>query len=352
MARSEAGSRALPGRWLAAAALLMALGPSQHAAAGAPVRAVEAVAITVSDLDEALAFYTGVLPFAVEGERVEVHGPEVEHLFATFGLRLRQQRLRLGDERIDLVEVMTPAGRPIPPDSRSNDGWFQHVAIVVRDMERAYAHLRAHDVRHASTGPQLLPEWNPAAGGISAFYFKDPDGNHLEILHFPPGKGDPRWQEPGDDLFRGIDHTAIVVEDTDAALRFYRDTLGLEIAGTAENWGPEQERLNNVFGARLRITALAAEEGPGIELLEYLAPEPGRPMPADTTVADLWHWHVTLDVEDPGAAADLVRRAGFAWASPGAVDLASDALGFTRGALVRDPSGHALLLADGAERKE
>ena len=66
-------------------------------------------------------------------------------------------------------------------------------------------------------------------------------------------------------LFLGIDHTAIVVGNTEASLKFYRDALGLQIAGTSENYGTEQEHLNNVFGARLRITSLrAGSGGPGI----------------------------------------------------------------------------------------
>jgi len=52
-------------------------------------------------------------------------------------------------------------------------------------------------------------------------------------------------------------------------MRFYRDTLGLRAARESENYGTEQEHLNNVFGARLRITGLRATDGPGIELLEY-----------------------------------------------------------------------------------
>ncbi len=64
-------------------------------------------------------------------------------------------------------------------------------------------------------------------------------------------------------MFLGIDHTAIVVDDTNASLRFYRDTLGMQVAGESENYDVEQEHLNNVFGARLRITALRAAAGPG-----------------------------------------------------------------------------------------
>src|SRR5207249_11847147 len=89
---------------------------------------------------------------------------------------------------------------------------------------------------------------NPNAGGIRAFYFRDPDDHPLEILQFPAGKGDPKWQRAEGRLFLGIDHTAIVVASTDASLRFYRDLLGLRIAGTSLNYGPEQERLNNEIG--------------------------------------------------------------------------------------------------------
>jgi catechol 2,3-dioxygenase-like lactoylglutathione lyase family enzyme len=42
-------------------------------------------------------------------------------------------------------------------------------------------------------------------------------------------------------------------------LAFYRDALGMRVAGESENFGIEHEHLNNVFGARLRITALRAQ---------------------------------------------------------------------------------------------
>ena len=313
-------------------------------AAARTIEAVGPIGITVSDLDEALAFYTGVLDFEPVSE-TEVHGPAYERMMGVFGLRLRTALLRLGDEEIELIEYMAPRGRPIPVDMRSNDQWFQHIAIIVRDMDEAYAHLRQHDVEHASTGPQLLPDWNPNAGGIAAFYFRDPDGNHLEILEFPPDKGDARWQAT-DRLFLGIDHTAIVVEDTDDSLAFYRDLLGLEIAGTSENYGPEQERLNNVFGARLRITALRAAEGPGIEFLEYLAPSDGRLTPVDTQANDLWHWHIQLVTDDLTAVEAALHGAAADMVSPGAQSLPDDSLGYDAGLLARDGDGHGLLFVE------
>jgi catechol 2,3-dioxygenase-like lactoylglutathione lyase family enzyme len=92
----------------------------------------------------------------------------------------------------------------------------------------------------------------------------------------------------------GIDHTAIVISDTEASLKFYRDTLGMKVVGESENYGPEQERLNNVFGARLRITSLKGASGPGVEFLEYLAPRDGRPYPPEEKANDLIHWQTRL----------------------------------------------------------
>jgi catechol 2,3-dioxygenase-like lactoylglutathione lyase family enzyme len=309
----------------------------------ATVQKVGPVGMTVSDMDRSIEFYSKVLSFQTISD-VEVDGEEFERLQGLFGVRMRIVRMQLGSESIELTEYLAPKGRPIPVDSRSNDRWFQHVAIITSDMEKAYAWLRQHKVEHVSTGPQRLPDWNKNAGGIKAFYFKDPDKHALEILQFPAGKGAPRWQHK-DKLFLGIDHTAIVVHNTDASLQFYRDVLGLEVAGTSENYGSEQERLNNVFGARLRITGLRATGGgPGIEFLEYLAPRDGRPYPGDARANDLFHWQTSLTIGSVDLAATNLLNGKYVFVSPGPVALKNSVLGFSKGLLVRDPDGHVMQL--------
>jgi MIP family channel proteins len=332
--------RALSRMGLAAAILVLT---SRASPAGQPIDAVTRVGITVSDLDQAVDFYTRVLEFEARGE-VELAGAEYERLQGVFGLRMKVATLQLGDEEISLTEYLAPTGRPVPADSRSNDGWFQHIAIVVSDMDRAYARLRQFKVRHASTGPQRLPDWNPNAAGIEAFYFKDPDGHVLEIIHFPPDKGDPRWHKPGDRLFLGIDHTAIVVRDTESSLRFYRDLLGLRVAGGSENYGVEQEHLNNVFGARLRITTLRAEHGPGVELLEYLSPTDGRAYPQEGRANDLIHWHTDFATGRIDELSSQFRTARVSRVSPDVVTLTDGTGDSSRALHVRDPDGHAVRL--------
>jgi len=308
------------------------------------VKSVESIGMTVSDMDRSLEFFSKVLTFEKVSD-VEVAGAEYEQLQGLFGVRMRVARMKLGDEFLELTEYLAPKGRPIPLDSRGNDHWFQHIAIVVSDMDKAYGHLRAHRVQHASTGPQRIPDWNKAAAGIRAFYFRDPDGHYLEVIYFPPGKGDPRWQRK-DRVFLGIDHTAIVVSNTERSLKFYRDILGMKLAGESENYGTEQEHLNNVFGARLRISGLKAQGGPGVEFLDYLAPGDGRPAPLDSRANDLWHWQTAMGVGSADAATERIKSARTRFVSPGVTTLPDKGLGFSKGFLFRDPDGHAVQLRE------
>lgn len=339
--------RGVPVGWLLIAAILAAV--FLTTANGQHVRRIESVGFTVSDLDRVGEFYTDVLHFRKISEK-EVWGREFELLTGVFGARARTARYRLGEEIIELTEYLTPGGRPVPVDSRSNDRWFQHIAIIVSDMDKAYAELRKHKVRHASTGPQKLPDYIPNAAGIRAFYFKDPDGHVLEVLEFPSDKGDPKWRRRAGtgELFLGIDHTAIVVGDTDTSLGFYREALGLQVAGNSENYGPEQERLNNVFGARLLITGLRTQEpGIAVEFLEYLAPSDGRPFPRDTRSNDLWHWQTGFVTAEAEGLAELLRERHFDFISPAVVEFGASDLWFRRALTVRDPDGHAVRIAAG-----
>jgi catechol 2,3-dioxygenase-like lactoylglutathione lyase family enzyme len=300
--------------------------------------------LTVGHLERSLDFYTRVLPFEIL-ERSQAQGEDQDRLLGLAGARTRSARLRLGSESIRLTEHLEDKGHPVPADSRSFDHWFQHMAIVVADMDRAYARLREHKVRHVSTSPQTLPDWNPAAGGIRAFYFRDPDDHVLEIIWFPNGKGEPRWQDSAGQLFLGIDHTAIVVADTARSTAFYRDLLGLNVAGESENWGVEQEHLNQVFGARLLITGLRAAKGPGIEFLEYITPPGGRPLPPDARATDLafWQTHLVIDGMDP--IRSRLKSTGTTWVSRESPLGSCDGPAVANAFIVRDPDGHALTLS-------
>ncbi len=275
------------------------------------------VSRVVADLDRAVAFYRDVLKF-----RLASRGPgdpALPGLLGLPGVTAEEAVLRLGDEEIALVRF-DPPGAPYPADSRSDDLWFQHLAIVVDDMAAAWRQLAAQSPHLISRGPQRLP---PCNGGVLAVKFRDPDGHPLELIQFPPGGGRPVWQRAagaGSQPFLGIDHSALAVASTARSLRFYR-RLGFRVVSRSWNSGPAQSRLDGLPGARVRVTGLRfpSPAGPGLELLRYAPPgRPVPPLPANALVTD---W-VTLSAGSAGPRRDLVG-------------------------LCRDPDGHRVLLTGG-----
>ncbi len=268
----------------------------------------------VSDLGRAESFYRDGLGF-----RTVARGYADPEVLAALGLRdSRAQELvmRLGHQDVTLIRFATP-GRPYPQDSRSDDLWFQHAAIVVKDMEAAYAQLCRNGAWSpiSEGGPQLLP---PSNGAVRAFKLRDPDGHPLELLWFPHGQGRPVWHEGGSNsLFLGIDHSALSVASTGRSLPFYR-ALGFHVGEQSVNRGPAQERLDGLRDVKVRVTGLrlASACGPGLELLAY--------RPAGRTA-------------EPTSARD------------GITDWVTLGIGLSHGKCfraLRDPDGHRLILVD------
>lgn len=102
------------------------------------VQKIRAIGLTVSNADRSKDFYTQALGFELVSD-VTVEGQNYSDLEGVDPTKIRIVTLRLGDELIELMEYLNVEGKPIPSDSQSNDLWFQHMAIVVSDMDRAYA---------------------------------------------------------------------------------------------------------------------------------------------------------------------------------------------------------------------
>ncbi len=289
-------------RWLAVTVLLMC--PSAAHAGNVEVTSVE---MTVSDLARARGFYTGVLEFTPVSEREDA--------------QRRSATLRLGEETLVLADPKAE-GRPIPTGMPANDRLFQHIAIVVSDIDAAYARLVSHRVTVVSRSVQTLPERNFDAAGIRALYFRDPDGHFLELIQFPGNKGEPKWRRKEalrGRLFLGIDHTAIAVRDTRVSLRFYRDRIGLTMIGKSLNQGVEQDALSGVPGAQVEVTSLRGAKGPGVELLQYLQPGTAETVASVPAAEDALHWQINFEMPASRASAG--------------------------DGLQRDPDGHALAVA-------
>ena len=214
----------------------------------------------------------------------------------------------LGRERIEIIHFPDAPLRHKVDPGPSNTLWFQHVAIVVRDLLRAAERL-APVVTPISAAPQYLPN------GVGAWKFRNACGHAMELLFFPEGMGDPRWHQSGESLFQGLDHSAIAVSDSDRSLRFYVRELGLELRYASYNQGVEQQRLDDLDAAEVVIHGVGGRSGCGVEFLRYVQPEPIGPSSVD------------LQPQDALYAQILVRDTTLA-----------------TGQLLVDPDGHRLWL--------
>ena len=304
---------------------------------------IDHLSMTVSDLEQAIDFFEENLDATLDQKKIIREAALMDLMgIHVADLTMEVAYLHIGEEEIRLLHF-NKEGRKIPLDSRSNDLWFQHMAVTVSDMDTAYANVFENKVKHVSTAPQTLPDYIPEAAGIAAFYFRDTDEHNIELIYFPSGKGDPKWQNASaGDYFLGIDHSAIAISDTDQSLAFYRDLLGLKVVGHSENYGTEQEHLNQVFGARLAITGMRAAQGIGVEFLEYIAPPGGRLYPRDSSPLDHWHWQIAMEVDDLNKMKKKIDQTDHKLISNKIISLPE--LGYDKAILLRDPDHHAILL--------
>ena len=308
-----------------------------------PPAVIDRVTLVVSDLARTEDDYVTTF-----GCTVEEHGdidPSLSRVLCIREARGRRSLLRLGRERIELLEFMDSAGRPYPLGSTSTDIWFQHVAIVVNDMRDAYLRVTANRrFRPISrNGPVRLPD---SSGGVTAFKFRDHDGHPLELLAFPEGRVPGPWRTvDGAGSFLGIDHTAIAVRDSARSASFFGSVFGFGTGGRTENRGPEQADLDNVDGVHVSVTGLAPDlPAPRMELLHYHVGT-RRPIPFDTASNDIVATHSVVQVASLDATAVALARRG----TPLADDDLMILQGGVRAALVSGPDGHRFLAEERAE---
>ena len=175
--------------------------------------------------------------------------------------------MRLGDSTLELLEFEYP-GRRYPENLSPYDTRFQHLGIVVTDMQRGMQRLNsvAGWTAISTQGPQTLPQ---SAGGVTAFKFRDPDGHPLEFLQFPERQSPRHWRVRTGSIISGIDHSAMSIRDPERSIQFYQ-SLGLQTSARTLNSGVEQQRLDGVPDPVVDVIALSPSlSTPHVELLHY-----------------------------------------------------------------------------------
>jgi catechol 2,3-dioxygenase-like lactoylglutathione lyase family enzyme len=299
-----------------------------------PVQKLSRIEIICSEPDRLSDFYESSFGFTRTGE-VSIADPAFGELVGVQGATARGITLQLGEQEIELVGVR-PLGRSYPRGVSGRSSIFQHFAIVVADMGSAYARLsaRAGWTTISIDGPQLLPV---SSGGVTALKFRDPEGHPLELIAFPRDDTPTKWQSSSAAECLGIDHSAISVAVTERSVKFY-ERLGLRRTSGSLNIGPEQDKLDDIAGALVKVTAMAPPiTTPHVELLCYRGEvDCQSALPATNDIAAT---RLVMKVESEAALEGLCAQ------NPGTI--LSDPVRFEHGglrAMLRDPDGHLLCL--------
>ena len=255
---------------------------------GPGLRSIVGFRLVTADLVRLTRFYAEVLGFAPHGAPAPIGAEEMTVLELTG--RGRRQTLTLGAQTVALDEFEM-AGAPYFSASNAASLWFQHLALVVDDMEAAYRRLLG-TAAISEGGPQRLPA---SSGGVRAFKFRDPDGHPLELLRFPAQSTPKAWQGKrgqAGQIGLGIDHSAISVGDIDTSTEFYAG-LGLAARERGHNAGPEQQRLDGLADVQVVVAPMSpAVAPPHLELLGYQVPrgEAGPALRANDIAASRVVW--------------------------------------------------------------
>lgn len=135
-------------------------------------------AIAVPNLDEALAFYSGVLGFREAwSAELPARWAEMSHALGVDS-ECRIRMLCKGNSCIELFEYTeSEAGDPLRPVNRHG---ITHIALATDDCAADYARLAEAGVRFNA------PLFGKAPGRFA--YGRDPFGNVIELLEHAPGR--------------------------------------------------------------------------------------------------------------------------------------------------------------------
>ena len=141
-------------------------------------RAVDHLAVTVSNTERALEFYVGKLGL----KQVEQHQLEGDKVDAVTGLKSAQaQSTRLIAEGtpnilIDLLELYEPNLDPVQAPMCAVGSC--HFALIVDDLQGSVEELKSKGVEFTSDPVTF----EITTGAVTVIFCKDPAGNHVELM--------------------------------------------------------------------------------------------------------------------------------------------------------------------------
>ena len=130
------------------------------------------IAISVQDMEKAIAFYRDVIGMEKVFDRE--FGEPMARLIGEPGAQVRIVHMKLGDSAVELFDYRSPEGRAPCRDARQSDYGLTHIGFIVEDFWGTYQHLRDHDVEFLGEPVEIRP-------GVFVAYFRGAEYEVCEI---------------------------------------------------------------------------------------------------------------------------------------------------------------------------
>lgn len=294
----------------------------------APVRRIDNVSMTVSDIDETVAFYAKAVPFPVV-QRFKVKGSAFPR--ALVSRRYREVEVALVSMPTGTIQLLDfEPGKPAAPNIRPVIGpGYTHICFQSPSKDPAITRFMAAGLKVISRFGK--PDGVDIGGyGVRYAYGTDPNGAMIEneSLDFPR-RSEPAW----------ITHIANVVHDRDTMLAFYGRALGIPAHRTMEQEKrPRLDDVANIDGLSIRggWVRLGNME---IEVWEYVTPRTPAPS-GDRKLDEIGHNGFAADVADLDREIRRLKQVGVRLAGKPVI------LGDRRVQYAYDPEGNLFALSE------
>jgi glyoxylase I family protein len=149
------------------------------------LKSLHHVGMVVEDMARSLAFYQELLGGTV-GLDLAMDLPAFAAGVGIPDAKARIVFLQLPgiSSSVELIQYLSPVGKPAASNSPSNTPGRAHVAFQVADIHETYDSFQKKGVKFLSR-PSVFPADHPQLGGVAFCYFQDPDGGLLELIETP-----------------------------------------------------------------------------------------------------------------------------------------------------------------------
>jgi catechol 2,3-dioxygenase-like lactoylglutathione lyase family enzyme len=301
---------------------------------------LDRICISTGDIKEALEFYCDVVGMTVIGECIQPPLNIRQLWNLPDGMTARSVFLKK-DGQFTMLELIAfdPISKQAVRDSALHwDFGLYDVGFFVKDLNTQYEKLSAQGYDFVSPPIQYKPDWAPFSVKESILWGPDrmPIA-HIEFLtaDTPVIAGD----------YGKLSHTAMMVENMDQTIAFYRDVLGLffmtDVSFPARLVEDVLTLPPGTSNARLAFATTGNFDYAGIEFLEFSCK--GNSLAAAARPPHRGLFMISFEVTDIAAAKEVVKSKRIKiWSGPAERNAGLD--GMVIAMTVEGPNGELIEL--------